>query len=335
MCRIYSTDKVDSSGYPQYADCVTFNLGGSMYRFGFENYSWYWTYVNPNNTTYSAGTGISLSGTTFSNSGVRSITTGSTNGTISVNTNGTTTNVTVKGLAAGAYASTYAGSSSAGGSATSAVQLATARTIQTNLGSTSAASFNGTANVTPGVTGILPIANGGTGANTAAAAKSKLGLGNVDNTADSAKSVKYATTAGSAPASDVYSWAKQSTKPTYTASEVGALPLSGGTASGNIVVTDGTYTTTLAADSVSCSFSGGGWTLSRSGISLSAGSISTSGNITCGSGAAITGQLTCSMLKVSSSSAIVSGYNVLHKGNSAPVAIQESAPSDTSALWVY
>ena len=34
------------------------------------------------------------------------------------------------------------------------------------------------------------------------------------------QSVKYATTAGSAPASDVYSWAKQSTKPSYTGSEV-------------------------------------------------------------------------------------------------------------------
>ena len=39
------------------------------------------------NTTYSASNGISLSGTTFSNSGVRSIASGSTNGTISVNTN--------------------------------------------------------------------------------------------------------------------------------------------------------------------------------------------------------------------------------------------------------
>lgn len=44
-----------------------------------------------------------------------------------------------------------------------ALQLTTARTIRTNLASTSTASFNGTANVTPGVTGTLPIANGGTG----------------------------------------------------------------------------------------------------------------------------------------------------------------------------
>lgn len=58
------------------------------------------------NTTYSAGTGISLSGTTFSNSGVRSIVTGTSNGTISVNTNGKSANVAVKGLGSNAYTST-------------------------------------------------------------------------------------------------------------------------------------------------------------------------------------------------------------------------------------
>lgn len=67
------------------------------------------------NTTYSAGTGISLSGTTFSNSGVRSIATGSSNGTISVNTNGTSANVAVKGLGSAAYTSSsdYAPNSTA------------------------------------------------------------------------------------------------------------------------------------------------------------------------------------------------------------------------------
>lgn len=54
--------------------------------------------------------------------------------------------------------------------------------------------------------------------------KGDVGLGNVDNTADANKSVKYATSAGSAKASDVYAWAKASTKPTYTAAEVGARP---------------------------------------------------------------------------------------------------------------
>ena len=49
-------------------------------------------------------------------------------------------------------------------------KLTTARTIRTNLGSTSTASFDGSANVTPGVTGTLPIANGGTGQTSAAKA---------------------------------------------------------------------------------------------------------------------------------------------------------------------
>lgn len=52
------------------------------------------------------------------------------------------------------------------GTAAKATILATSRTIRTNLASTSAASFNGSANITPGVTGILPVANGGTGSST-------------------------------------------------------------------------------------------------------------------------------------------------------------------------
>lgn len=57
------------------------------------------------NTTYSAGTGISITGTanTITNTGVRSIISGSTNGTINVNTNGTTADVKVKGLGSAAY----------------------------------------------------------------------------------------------------------------------------------------------------------------------------------------------------------------------------------------
>ena len=39
----------------------------------------------------------------------------------------------------------------------------------------------------------------------------------------------------SLPASDVYPWAKAATKPTYTAAEVGALALSGGTLTGNVI----------------------------------------------------------------------------------------------------
>ena len=88
-------------------------------------------------TKYSPGTGIDITDTTISNTGVRTVTTGSANGTISVNTNGTTSDVAVKGLGSAAYTASsdyataghthaYAGASSSGGSATSAVKLDTA-----------------------------------------------------------------------------------------------------------------------------------------------------------------------------------------------------------------
>ena len=54
-------------------------------------------------TKYSGGVGISITDTTITNSGVRAVATGSSNGTISVNTNGTTANVSVKGLGSAAY----------------------------------------------------------------------------------------------------------------------------------------------------------------------------------------------------------------------------------------
>lgn len=58
----------------------------------------------------------------------------------------------------------------------SAAKWTTARTVRTNLASTTAVSVDGTVNVTPGVTGTLPIANGGTAGTTAAEARTALGL---------------------------------------------------------------------------------------------------------------------------------------------------------------
>lgn len=61
------------------------------------------------------------------------------------------------------------------GNANTATKLATARTITANLASSTAGSFDGSANITVGVTGTLPIANGGTGSTTADAARTALG----------------------------------------------------------------------------------------------------------------------------------------------------------------
>lgn len=94
------------------------------------------TWSTPTDTTYSAGAGISISGTQISNAGVRAIGSGTTNGTISVNAGGTTTDIAVKGLGSSAYTDSsayapashshsYAGSPSAGGPATSANKLNT------------------------------------------------------------------------------------------------------------------------------------------------------------------------------------------------------------------
>lgn len=66
------------------------------------------------------------------------------------------------------------------GNADSATKLATARSLKTKLDSTTAVTFDGSANqdAIP-VTGTLPIANGGTGATTAAGARTNLGLGSL------------------------------------------------------------------------------------------------------------------------------------------------------------
>ena len=78
----------------------------------------------------------------------------------------------------------------------------------------------------------------GSNAKTVNITKSDLGLGNVDNTADANKSVKYATTAGSANA---VTWNNVTGKPsefTPASHTHEYLPLSGGTVSGDVTFKD-------------------------------------------------------------------------------------------------
>ena len=84
-------------------------------------------------------------------------------------------------------APTFSGSYSFGGTPTwptfnqnttgSAATLTTSRNFQTNLASTSAAGFNGSADNTHGVTGTLPVANGGTGRATSTTAYGLIAAG--------------------------------------------------------------------------------------------------------------------------------------------------------------
>lgn len=79
--------------------------------------------VSTKQPTVSAGSGINITSNVISNSGVRSVSTGSTNGTISVNTNGTSAEVSVAGLGSAAYTSSTAYATAAQGTkADTAVQ---------------------------------------------------------------------------------------------------------------------------------------------------------------------------------------------------------------------
>lgn len=112
--------------------------------------------ITTQDTTYTAGGGLNLSGTEFSNTGVRSVATGSTNGTISVNTNGTATEVAVAGLGSIAYKSSLTKSdvglenvdntADANKNVLTATKLAAAKTISLTGDVTGSTSFDGSDN---------------------------------------------------------------------------------------------------------------------------------------------------------------------------------------------
>ncbi len=138
--------------------------------------------------------------------------TGRSDGTVSyANTAGTASNATyanTAGTAMTANNATYANSSGTATSATTATTatkastLVTARTFRTNLAATANVTFNGAANCTLGVTGVLPVANGGTGNSTGLVANAtyatSAGSATSATTATTATNATYATTAGSA-----------------------------------------------------------------------------------------------------------------------------------------
>lgn len=123
------------------------------------------------------------------------------------------------------------------GNAGTATKLATARTIRTNLGSTSTASFDGSANVTPGITGTLPVANGGTGLRASPSLLVNLGSTSAANVmASSPRPGVTGTLPVARGGTGATTAAAARTALGVTPANIGALPLSGGTMTGDITM---------------------------------------------------------------------------------------------------
>lgn len=129
------------------------------------------------------------------------------------------------------------------GLASIATKLNTARTIRTNLASSTAASFDGSADVTPGVTGTLSPTNGGTGQASLASALDALASARSSETTTPTDETLFISSNidGSAnyyprKASAIFAYIKSK----LTASDIPSLPTS--------KITSGTFSTAYIAD---------------------------------------------------------------------------------------
>lgn len=123
------------------------------------------------------------------------------------------------------------------GNASTATKLATAQSFQINLASTSAASFDGSTGITPGVTGILSVSNGGTGQSTAQnAANAFLNALSTGSSTPTDNDYYISQYAGGGTTTTTYHRRPVSALWSYINGKVGAnyLKLSGGTMTGVI-----------------------------------------------------------------------------------------------------
>lgn len=138
------------------------------------------------------------------------------------------------------------------GNATTATTLATARTFRTNLASTSTASFNGGGNCTPGVTGILPITNGGTGNDDGTVAKlttARTFICNLESTTAGSFNGSANVTLGVSGELPIARGGTGATTAAAARTALGALATTGGTVSGNLTVSGALSGGTLSATS--------------------------------------------------------------------------------------
>ncbi len=116
---------------------------------------------------------------------------------------------------------------------TSADTLTSARTIRTNLSSADAAGFDGSADVEPGVTGVLPSSNGGTGANNPGAAALSLGRGVGSCSTPAATAAKVVAMPGFSRVSGsiagvTFTYANTAANPTLNVNGTGAAAITDG-----------------------------------------------------------------------------------------------------------
>ncbi|CBY88577.1 hypothetical protein [Pantoea phage LIMEzero] len=139
----------------------------------------------------------------------------------------------------------------------SAATLTTPRSIRTNLASTTAVNFDGSTNITPGVTGTLPIANGGTGGATVAAAHAALGqlysagVLTVPNGAGTPVKIQAGSSTGTTDASGNLAITYPSA---FSTNVLAVIPTNGDSATGDIIMSvQGFSTANLTGFSVHCS----------------------------------------------------------------------------------
>ena len=196
--------------------------------------------ITTKDTTYTGSNGITVTGTNITNSGVRSITEGSADGTISVNTNGTSSNVSVHGLKSGAFTNYIIGTQSQIESAT--IPIGSIVDITDDYDAVDHDTLNAFSNITVDSTTIsanicadtLTLVAGSNVTLTPDVTNKKLTISATDTntwrplgtTADTACAGNDSRLSDARPASDVYSWAKASSKPSYSWSEITNKPSS-------------------------------------------------------------------------------------------------------------
>lgn len=168
--------------------------------------------------TIAAGIGITVTGdatndkVTITNSGVRGISTGSTDGTISVNTNGTSANVKVKGLGSAAYTASTAYDASGTAQTKANAALASAKTYT----DTAISNLINSAPTTLDTLGEIAAA-----------------MAEHDDVVEALEDA----IGSKANASDLTSHTGNKSNPHgVTAAQIGALPVTGGTIPGNILI---------------------------------------------------------------------------------------------------